>query len=260
MAGNWHYHKFKLLCLALLLASLGSATPISENFDNQALGVNGWTETGGNSATPTYNYNSPSNGLGCCPSPGFISAKDNNSGGAGNVLKLYAPLALFPQTAGFADLSSFDIAANGGMAYYIHFALKQLSNQGNKPLTGNTGKIDITGANGVTIQANLYNFVACPTCNNLPAGWNLPTENNLFSFGIFTKTAGVGTFNQALYLATISKIASFNIEVELHGDGSDEVGFDSFGIDTVPEPSYTVVLFAAGILGFLWKRRQVKVS
>ena len=261
MSFNRHSHKFLLLLsISLVLASLGSATPISENFDNQALGVNGWTETGGNSATPLYNFNSPTNGLGCCPSPGFISAKDSNQGGPANVLKLYAPLALFPQTAGVADLSSFDIVANGGIAYYIHFAIEQLSNQANKPLTGNTGKIDIVGNNGVTIQANLYGFAACPTCTNLPAGWNLPTENNLFSFGIFTMIAGGGVFDQARYLQTISSVLSFNIEVELHGDGADEVGFDSFGIDNVPEPSYTVALFAAGLMGVLYKRRRAKVS
>lgn len=244
--------------MALLLASLGSATPISENFDTQALGANGWTEQGGTATTPVYNFNSSSNGLGCCPSPGFISAKDNNSGGSSNVLKLYAPLALFPVSAGFADLSSFDITANGGTAYYIHFAIEQLSNQSNKLATGNTGKIDITDNNGVTIQANLYNFVACPTCTTIPAGWNLPTENNLFSFGIFTQPGGTLTPGQYLY--TITHVASFNIEVELHGDGSDEMGFDSFGIDNAPEPSYTVVLLAAGVAGLFWKRRQSKVS
>ncbi len=252
MSGNRPYSILLLLCVALLLVSLSSATPISENFDNTALGVNGWTETGGNSATPSYN----ADGLGCCPSLGWISAKDSGNNG---VMKLYAPLALLPQTGGIADLSSFDITANGGTAYYIHFALQQLSNQGNKPLTGNTGKIDITGINGVTIQANLYNFVACPTCFNLPTGWNLPTENNLFSMGIFTQTAGTGTL-AANYLATISQVASFNIEVELHGDSADSVGFDSFGIDKVPEPSYMVVLLAAGVVGLLWKRRQSQVS
>ena len=255
MSGNRPYSIFLLLCVALLLSSLGSATPISENFDNTLLGVNGWTETGGNSATPSYH----ADGLGCCPSLGWISAKDNASGGGTNVLKLYAPLALLPQTGGFADLSSFDITANSGTAYYIHFALQQLSAQGNKLLTGNTGKIDITGINGVTIQANLYNFVACPTCFNLPTGWNLPTENNLFSMGIFTQIAGTGTL-AANYLNTISSVASFNIEVELHGDSADSVGFDSFGIDQVPEPSYTVVLLAAGVVGLFWKRRQSRVS
>lgn len=253
MSGNRPYSIFLLLCMALLLASLGSATPISENFDTQALGVNGWTETGGNSTTPTYHFDT----LGCCTSPGWISAKDSGTGG--NVLKLYAPLALLPQTGGFADLSSFDISANGGTAYYIHFALQQLSNQGGKLLTGRTGLIDITGTNGVTIQANLFNFGACSTCFNLPTGWNLPTENNLFSMGIFKQTAGGGTL-AANYLATISRVASFNVEVELHGDSADSVGFDSFGIDRVPEPSYTVVLLAAGVVGLFWKRRLSKVS
>ena len=102
MSGNRPYRILLLLCVALLLVSLGSATPISENFDNTALGVNGWTETGGNSATPSYN----ADGLGCCPSLGWISAKDSGNNG---VMKLYAPLALMPQSGGFADLSSFDI-------------------------------------------------------------------------------------------------------------------------------------------------------
>ena len=256
MSGNRPYSIFLLLCVALLLASLGSATPISENFDTQALGVNGWTETGGNSTTPTYNF-STSIPLGCCASPGFISAKD--AGGSGGIMTIYAPLALFPQVAGVANLSSFDISANGGTAYYIHFALEQLSAQAGKLLTGNTGKIDITGTNGVTIQANLFNFGACSTCFNLPTGWNLPTENNLFSMGIFKQTAGGGTL-AANYLATISRVASFNVEVELHGDSADSVGFDSFGIDRVPEPSYTVVLLAAGVVGLFWKRRLSKVS
>ena len=70
----------------------------------------------------------------------------------------------FPQTAGFADLSSYDVV--NGTAFYIHFALEQLSNQGNKPLSGNTGKVNITGANGTIIQANFFNFGACAGCNN----------------------------------------------------------------------------------------------
>jgi hypothetical protein len=261
MSGNRLYSPFLLVCLALFVVTLVSATPIHENWDTQALDINGWTETGGNSSLPTYNFNSSSNGLGCCPTPGFISAKDNNSGGAGNVLTVYAPLSLFTQTAGHADLSEFDVSTNGGVAYYIQLALKQLSNQGNKPLTGNTGKIDIVGANNVTIQANLYNFVACPTCNNLNPGWNLPTENNLFAVGTFNKIAGVGTYNQSLFSTTISNIISFSIEVELHGDGSDEIGIDGFGIDNVPEPA-SFAMMGGGIAGLLFyarKRAKAKV-
>ena len=39
--------------------------------------------------------------------------------------------------------------------------------------------------------------------------------------------------SQALFTQTISAITKFGIEVELHGDSSDNVGFDSFGIDQV---------------------------
>src|SRR6266404_5199818 len=198
MSGNRPYI-ILFLAIALLFAGLSSATPIPiyENWDTQALGVNGWTESGGNAVIPLYNFNSTSNGLGCCPTPGFISAKDNNSGGSSNVLTLYAPLALFQQNAGFGDLSSMDVTFNGGTAFYIHFAIEQLSNQGNKPLTGNTGKINIVGVNGVTIEADLYNFVACPTCFNLPTGWNLPTNQNLITFSTFTRTVGTGVFDYA---------------------------------------------------------------
>ena len=94
------------------------------------------------------------------------------------------------------------------------------------------------------IQANIFNFAACAGCNNLPAGWNLPTENNLFSAGIFQiydPVTGLttGAVSQALFTQTISAITKFGLEVELHGDSSDNVGFDAFGIDQVPEPSYS---------------------
>jgi hypothetical protein len=250
-------------CTALLLAGIAGATPtpISQNFDTQVLGVNGWTESGGNSTTPSYNF-STTTPEGCCTpaSPGYIDAKDSSSvGGTAGIMTLYAPLALFPQTAGFADLSSYDVT--NGTAFYIHFALEQLSNQANKSLSGNTGKVNITGANNVIIQANFFNFGACAGCNNLPAGWNLPTGNNLFSAGIFQVYDPVtglttGAVSQALFTQTISAITKFGIEVELHGDSSDNVGFDAFGIDQVPEPSYSVALLAAGALGFYFKRRR----
>jgi hypothetical protein len=249
-------------CTALLLAGIAGAAPIpiSQNFDTQALGVAGWTEAGGNSATPTYNFNAGTP-AGCCTpaSPGYISAKDSASpSGVAGIMTLYAPLALFPQTSGFGDLSSYD--AFNGTAFYIHFALEQLSTQANKPLSGNTGKINITGNNGLVIQADIFNFAAC-NCNNLPAGWNLPTGNNLFSAGIFQVWDPVtglttGPVTQALFTQTISAITKFGVQVELHGDSSDNVGFDSFGIDQVPEPSYSVALLAAGVLGFYIKRRR----
>ena len=124
-------------CTALLLVGIAGATPlpISDNFDTQALGVDGWTESGGNSTTPTYNF-STSSPAGCCTpaSPGYINAKDNASpSGAAGIMTLMHALALFPQTAGFADLSAYDVFT-GGTAFYIHFALEQLSNQSNKPL------------------------------------------------------------------------------------------------------------------------------
>src|SRR5712692_8664642 len=102
---------------ALLLAGTAGATPIpiSQNFDTQALGVNGWTESGGNNTTPDYNF-STSSPAGCCTpaSPGYIDAKDSTAvKGLAGILTLYAPLALFPKTAGCADLSSYDVYTGG---------------------------------------------------------------------------------------------------------------------------------------------------